>query len=80
MSFPLQKGCLGRSPIGADGMMPWQGLAWIGRLPQACVNAIMSSIVDSPQVRPAPSISASTSDASISRKVSAPSALCARPL
>ena len=57
-------------------MMPWQGLALISRLPQACVNrhlVVMSSMFDSPQVRPAPSISATTSLASISRTVSAPS-------
>jgi hypothetical protein len=54
-------------------MMPWQGLTLISRLPQPCVNAVMSSMFDSPQVRPAPSISATTSLASISRTVSAPS-------
>lgn len=66
----------GRSPSSAESMMPWQGLALISRLPQACVNrhlVVMSSMFDSPQVRPAPSISATTSLASISRTLSAPS-------
>jgi hypothetical protein len=55
--------------------MPWQGSALINRLPQACVNrplVVTSSRFDSPQLRPAPSISDTTSLDSISRTFSAP--------
>ena len=66
----------GRSPSSADSMMPWQGLALISRLPQAWVNkhlVVISSMFDSPQVSELASMSATTSEASISRTVNAPS-------
>jgi len=62
-------------------MMPWQGLALISRLPQPCVNrqlVVVSCMVEPPQVRPAPSISATASLASIWRTVGAPSLFSAR--
>ena len=71
----------GRSPSNADSMMPWQGLALISRLPQACLNrhlVVISSMFDSPQVSGLDSMSASTSEASISRTVSAPSLFSTR--
>lgn len=62
-------------------MMPWQGLALISRLQQAWVNrhlVVISSMFDSPQVSELALMSATTSDASISRTVSAPSLFSTR--